>query len=122
MTCPHCGHRFSVTDARRMENTVICPKCTAMIDTSVPIQKLPTPTGGNLRRNINPIAGALQNIAFITWGASIILTVLLFCFYDKMNLLTGLAVIYPSFVSGLLVYAFGEIILLLTEIRDNQKQ
>ncbi|MDO4864240.1 MAG: hypothetical protein Q4A05_08735 [Ruminococcus sp.] len=105
------------SEAKKVSNeTIICPKCTTMISLSEAYQ----PHSLNSRRSIDQVADIMKFIAYITWGAGILLAAILLFFYDY-SIWYSVAIVYSSFVSGMIFFALGEIARFLIEIRNNQE-
>lgn len=121
MTCPHCKINFFESKAKSIDrDTLICPECSAMINKDGSKPKISN--NNSPRRSSSRVADIIRCIAYITWGAGIALTVMLYMVIEDLSIIMAIAVAYSSFVSGMIFYAFGEIVLLLTEIRNNQKK
>lgn len=119
MTCPCCGCSFFESEAKKTEKgTILCPNCSSELNPDGSQKDL---IKYNRKASINWVADAIKYIAYITWAVGV-LAVLVVYFYNKnVSILYAVIALYSVFVSGIIVYGMGEIIQLLTEIRNNRR-
>ena len=116
MTCPYCGCSFFQSEAEKIsETTLRCPNCSSKVN----LGPLDNESGNSIRRvSVNRVADILRYISYISWSLGSVSILIIFLFFKDLPVLTMLIYLYAVFVSGMFIYAFAEIVQLLTEIRN----
>ncbi len=119
MVCRDCGFAFFPAESESSDDKmVVCPKCSSVMSL-----KTVDVFDSNYREYSSGVANILRTIAYITWISGIIGLILVFLICKSITTALVIEVIksgYLVFISGMMFYAFGEIVQLLTDIRNDQ--
>ena len=100
------------------EKTLICPNCSSKL-------KLDGSQVEAISYNriigTNRVADILKYMAYFAWAIGALAIIIVFFCYESVSVIYVVIAMYSVFVSGMIIYAMGEAIQLLTEIRNNQK-
>ena len=114
MKCILCAKEFTEPPKWLNETSALCPKC-AQITANY---KQPDNTAVNLENEKNQTGTTIQTVAKVIWILGAIAAVLIFVVVGIESFFSLISYLFTVFISGLMVYGLGEIIILLGQIND----
>lgn len=112
MKCILCAKEFSKENATWIsENHAICPDCAA--NTSKQEEADYEYVGENNKTGV-----MIQSVAKIIWILNVIAALIAFLFSGVSSISLIIAYLFAVFVTGLMIYGLGEIIILLGQINS----
>ena len=114
MKCVLCAEEIRENPTWLNETSAICPKCAAVTSK----YKQPDTVIINSENENNKTGSTIQTVAKAIWILGVISAVLIFAVVGIESLFSLISYLFTVFVSGLLVYGLGEIIILLGQIND----
>lgn len=115
MKCILCAKEIHDENVKWLnESSPLCEKCAALAEN----QEKPAHEYDNTKIEKNKTGVMIQTVAIIIWILGAIAAVLVFIVSESASFASLIGYLFAVFVSGLLIYGLGEIIILLGQIND----
>ena len=114
MKCILCAKEIEGTPKWLNETSALCPKCADITSN----YKQPEHDVVYDEIHKNKTGEMIQNVAKVIWILGVISAFIILIFNGLLSIPSILGYLFAVFVSGLIIYGLGEIIILLGQIND----
>ena len=116
MKCILCAKEIREENAKWINSSsALCPECAALASKA---EEQSNYENENFQNEKNKTGAMIQSVAIIIWAFGAIISFIVFAVSGVASIIVLVSYLFAVFVSGLLMYGLGEIIILLGQIKD----